>query len=480
MNDIPFDKNFDLVPGQVDEVMPGVRRILCNNPSPFTFKGTVSYIVGRGKVAIIDPGPDDAAHSRGAARRRARRDRDAHLRHPHPSRSFAAPCRAIKAATGAHGASAKARIAPRGRSHVGEAPRLDAANDTDFRPTARSPTARSSTATAGPIEAVTTPGHTANHMAFALREAHDALFSGDHVMAWSTPVVAPPDGAMGDYMASLAKLAKRDEPIYFPGHGAAVRNAPRFVAAYILHRKAREASIVEPPRQGRDRHSTDGRAIYIGLDPRLVRAAGLSVLAHLEDLVARGAVRDRRPAVDRGPLSLGRLSWPLACRSLPAWRLGLRGRLLLVASASLRARIRLSRCPRAGSGCARHWCRNRGGRSARPSARRCARRRGVGRTRSDDVVAEAHDRGARHRLDLAVAAAGLRRAVDHHAPLALVDRRRWRRRRRSAGWPRRSAARCRDRRRAAARRRRGRRSRRCRAGAAARSRRSAADRSGRW
>jgi glyoxylase-like metal-dependent hydrolase (beta-lactamase superfamily II) len=139
------------------------------------------------------------------------------------------------------------------------------------------------------IEALTTPGHTANHMAFALREA-DLIFSGDHVMAWSTSIVAPPDGAMSDYMASLEKLARRNEPIYLPGHGGAVQDAPRFVQSYIRHRQAREVSILRRLAKGAADIATLVRAIYIGIDPRLTGAAALSVLAHLEDLVARGVV----------------------------------------------------------------------------------------------------------------------------------------------------------------------------------------------
>jgi glyoxylase-like metal-dependent hydrolase (beta-lactamase superfamily II) len=132
-------------------------------------------------------------------------------------------------------------------------------------------------------------------MAFAFKEAN-VLFSGDHVMAWSTPVVAPPDGSMGDYMVSLQKLAARAEPVYFPGHGGVVRNAPRFVAAYILHRKAREASILNRLQSGESDIPALVSAIYANLDPRLVKAAGMSVLAHLEDLVARGAVQTSGPA----------------------------------------------------------------------------------------------------------------------------------------------------------------------------------------
>ena len=118
------------------------------------------------------------------------------------------------------------------------------------------------------IEAVATPGHTANHMAFAYQEAN-VLFSGDHVMAWSTPIVAPPDGAMSDYMASLDKLAQRSEPVYLPGHGGMVREAPRFVQHYIRHRQAREAAILRRLARGETDIPAIVRAIYIGLDLRL-------------------------------------------------------------------------------------------------------------------------------------------------------------------------------------------------------------------
>src|SRR5262249_9735304 len=138
-------------------------------------------------------------------------------------------------------------------------------------------------------EAIATPGHAANHMAFALGGT-DLLFSGDHVMAWSTPVVAPPDGSMGDYMASLHKIGARPETTYFPGHGGARTNAPAILQQYIRHRQGREAAILNQLARGESDIPTLVRAIYAGLDPRLMRAAGLSVLAHLEDLVARGQV----------------------------------------------------------------------------------------------------------------------------------------------------------------------------------------------
>jgi glyoxylase-like metal-dependent hydrolase (beta-lactamase superfamily II) len=286
-DDIPFDKSFDLAPETVEEVVPAVRRVLANNPSPFTFKGTVSYIVGRGRVAIIDPGPLDEAHI-AALLDAVRGETVTHIFVTHTHRDHSPAVPRIKAATGAM-VLAEGPHRPARPLHVGEAPRLDASNDTDFRPDRA---LRDGEVIAGPgwtIEAVATPGHTANHMAFALKEA-DLLFSGDHVMAWSTPVVAPPDGAMSDYMASLQKLARRSEPVYLPGHGGAVRDAPRFVAHYIRHRQAREASILHRLTKGEADIPTLVRAIYIGLDPRLVKAAGLSILAHLEDLVTRGLV----------------------------------------------------------------------------------------------------------------------------------------------------------------------------------------------
>jgi glyoxylase-like metal-dependent hydrolase (beta-lactamase superfamily II) len=295
-DDIPFDKRFDLPPDTVEEVVPGVRRVLCNNPSPFTYKGTVSYIIGRGQVAIVDPGPLDDAHSK-ALLDAVRGETVTHIFVTHTHRDHSPGVPAIKAATGALVLAEGPHRASR-PLNVGEAPRLDASNDADFRPDRALADGEVVTGNGFTIEAVTTPGHTANHMAFAYKEAN-LLFSGDHVMAWSTPVVAPPDGAMSDYMASLHKLVRRPEPIYLPGHGGAVRDAPRFVEHYIRHRQAREASLLHRLAKGEADIPTLVRAIYIGLDPRLIRAAGLSVLAHLEDLTTRGLVAtDGQPSIE--------------------------------------------------------------------------------------------------------------------------------------------------------------------------------------
>jgi glyoxylase-like metal-dependent hydrolase (beta-lactamase superfamily II) len=295
-DDIPFDRQFELPAGQVEKIAPGVRRLLADNPSPFTFKGTVSYIVGKGQVAIIDPGPLDEPHI-GALLAAVRGETVTHVFVTHTHRDHSPAAARIKAATGAL-VLAQGPHRPARALNVGEAPALDASNDTGFRPDRTLADGERVAGSGWTIEAVATPGHTANHMAFALREA-DLLFSGDHVMAWATPVVAPPDGAMSDYMASLQKLAQRSEPVYLPGHGGPVREAPRFVQHYIRHRRAREASVLRQLSEGETDIPTIVRAIYVGLDPRLVKAAGLSVLAHLEDLVARGLVAtDGAPSIE--------------------------------------------------------------------------------------------------------------------------------------------------------------------------------------
>jgi glyoxylase-like metal-dependent hydrolase (beta-lactamase superfamily II) len=290
--DIPFNKTLGLKPGLVDEIAPGIRRILVNNPGPFTFTGTLSYIVGRGKVAIIDPGPDDARHGQ-ALLDAVRGETVTHIFVTHTHRDHSPNVPRIKDATGATVYAEGPHRAAR-PLHIGEHNPLDSSGDHDFRPDV---TLRDGEIVKGDgwtIEAVTTPGHTANHMAYALKE-QNALFAGDHVMGWATSIVAPPDGAMGDYMASLHKLQQRSETTYYPGHGPTIPDALRFVDYYIEHRKAREDSILHRLEKGESDIPTLVRAIYIGIDPRLTGAAGLSVLAHLEDLVARCVVETDGP-----------------------------------------------------------------------------------------------------------------------------------------------------------------------------------------
>ncbi|MEJ2378452.1 MAG: MBL fold metallo-hydrolase [Pseudolabrys sp.] len=295
-DDIPFDKNLDLAPDTVDEVVPGVRRVMADNPGPFTFKGTMSYIIGRGNVAIVDPGPADERHT-AALLDAVAGETVTHIFVTHTHRDHSPGVPALQAVTGAtvyaEGPHRAARL-----MHIGEHNPLDSSGDRDFMPDVRFKDDEVAEGDGWAVEAVATPGHTANHMAFALK-GRDILFAGDHVMAWSTTIVAPPDGAMSDYMASLDKLAARPETVYLPGHGPAIHDAPRFVNYLILHRKAREASILHRLAKGATDIPTIVRAIYIGIDPRLTGAAGLSVLAHMEDLVVRGIVEtDGLPAID--------------------------------------------------------------------------------------------------------------------------------------------------------------------------------------
>src|SRR3954454_24593788 len=294
-DDIPFEKEFMRTPGKVEEVRPGVRRLLCNNPSPFTFKGTVSYIVGRGHVAIIDPGPLDEPHI-AALLDAIRGETVSHILVTHTHRDHSPAAARIKAVTGAK-TYGEGPHRPARPLRIGDAPRNESGGDIDFIPDVALADGDIVEGSGWKFEAVATPGHTANHMAFAL-EGTDVLFSGDHVMAWSTPVVSPPDGAMSDYMASLEKLLGRQEQVYFPGHGGAVKDAQQFVRHYIRHRRGREQSILHHLAKGEADIPTLVAAIYVGLDPRLVKAAGYSLLAHLEDLAARGRVAtDGAPSI---------------------------------------------------------------------------------------------------------------------------------------------------------------------------------------
>jgi glyoxylase-like metal-dependent hydrolase (beta-lactamase superfamily II) len=286
-DDIPFNRDFALQPGVVDEVRPGVRRILCNNPSPFTFTGTVSYIVGRGSVAIIDPGPDNEAHAR-ALLDAVKGETVTHIFVTHTHRDHSPNTARIKAATGATVYAEGTHRASR-PYYESEKISTESGADRDFRPDVQVKDGEIISGDGWALQAVATPGHTANHMAFAWPE-RKYMFIGDHVMGWSTSIVAPPDGSMIDYMASLQKLTQRDEDLYFSGHGPEIPDAVRYVRFLIRHRQAREGSILHRLAKGEADIATLVRAIYIGIDPRLTAAAGYSVLAHLEDLVGRGIV----------------------------------------------------------------------------------------------------------------------------------------------------------------------------------------------
>lgn len=284
---IEFDTRFEPAYGQAVEVAPGVRRLTVENPGPFTFHGTNSYIVGSDTLAVIDPGPEDDAHLKALLSAIGGRP-VSHVFVSHTHRDHSPLARKLADATGARIVAEGPHRSARAL-RIGETNPLDASADTDFSPDHALADDEVVEGDGWAIRTVLTPGHAANHAAFAL-EGTGILFSADHVMAWSTSIVAPPDGAMSDYMASLDKLSARDDRLYLPGHGGPVAKPSAFVRALRTHRRMRESAIVERLKAG-DRTIPDVvRAIYASTDPRLHGAAGLSVLAHLEDLAARGVV----------------------------------------------------------------------------------------------------------------------------------------------------------------------------------------------
>ena len=270
--DAPYDK--------LEEIEPGIGRVLAHNPSAFTFTGTQTYVVGTAEVAIIDPGPDDPVHVDAIVEAVGDRPMVA-IACTHTHRDHSPAARLLAQRTGA----AIVGCAPLSLESVG--PRADASFDGDYSPDRVLADEESVNVDGRELVAVSTPGHTSNHLCFAW---DDALFTGDHVMGWSTTVVVPPDGDMAAYMASLDKLRNRDDRIYFPAHGDPVTRPRQYVRSLIGHRLQRE-------RQIRTLVSERARAIpdivanaYPGLDPRLTAAAGGSVFAHLVDLERRGLV----------------------------------------------------------------------------------------------------------------------------------------------------------------------------------------------
>jgi len=285
-DELIFEGPREAAAGQLTRVSPLVRRLIANNPSPFTFTGTCSYLVGEEEVAIIDPGPLDEPHIE-ALLRAANGRRIAHILVTHTHRDHSPAAARIKAATGAPILGAHP-YRPR-PGLAGMLKGLDASHDLSYAPDLVLQEGARIEGRGYTLEAVATPGHAANHLCFALRE-ENCLFSGDHVMAWSTSIVAPPDGSMGDYMASLEKLRGRHEAIFWPGHGGPVREPQRWTRALAHHRRQREASILARVEAGDATVSQIVAKVYENLKPALVGAASLSTLAHLEDLVARGLV----------------------------------------------------------------------------------------------------------------------------------------------------------------------------------------------
>jgi glyoxylase-like metal-dependent hydrolase (beta-lactamase superfamily II) len=292
---IPFKRDFDPRYGELIRLSRLVRRITCNNPGPFTFTGTNTFVIGQGRVAVIDPGPDDIVHI-GAMLTALRGETIAAILVTHTHRDHSPGARLLKRETGAPIVGCGPYL-PARELLLDEINALDASNDLEHTPDQQLRDGGVYQGDGFSLVSVETPGHTMNHLAFALPE-EQALFSGDHVMGWSTTIVAPPDGAMRPYMASLEKLLDRNDTIFWPAHGGAIDAPQPFVRALIAHRRARETAIRDRLKAGDTKIETIVANIYQGLDPRLSGAAALSVFAHMEDLAARGDI------VSDGPLTL--------------------------------------------------------------------------------------------------------------------------------------------------------------------------------
>ena len=286
---IAFNRDFDPVYGAVEEVSPLIRRIVAKNPSPFTFTGTGTYIVGHGKVAVIDPGPDLESHV-SALKRALEGEEVTHILVTHTHSDHSPASAPLKAATGAP-------IYAFGPHATGRPDESDVEEGAD-RHFAPDITLRHGDVVEGhgwTMEAVHTPGHTSNHLCYAL-EQEKALFPGDHVMGWSTTVVSPPDGDMAAYLRSLKALLARDDRIYYPTHGTPIVDPKPFVRSLIHHREEREAEIMACLADGITRISDMVAHMYRDVPPYLHPAAARSVLAHLIHMTeARRVVTDGAP-----------------------------------------------------------------------------------------------------------------------------------------------------------------------------------------
>ncbi|MEM8918112.1 MAG: MBL fold metallo-hydrolase [Pseudomonadota bacterium] len=283
-----MDEKFDpanFPTGLAEQLEPLVVRVLAGNPSPYTYTGTQTYIVGnRTDRAVIDPGPAIGAHI-DAIMEAAGDAKISAIMCTHTHRDHSPAAAPLAARTGAPIIGCAALVLE------DDGPRADEAFDQSYRPDRVLVDGETLSGDGWTIEAVATPGHTSNHLCLAVQES-GAMFTGDHVMAWSTSVISPPDGDMADYMASLQKIYDRDDKVYYPAHGKPVDKPRQLVRGMMGHRKQRERQILKILEEGEAAIPDMVQKMYKGLDPRLFGAAGRSVLAHLLDLHNRNIVRE--------------------------------------------------------------------------------------------------------------------------------------------------------------------------------------------
>lgn len=284
MSAIPFIREFEFEYGRCDRLSERVRRVIANNPGAFTYTGTGVYIIGTGEVAVIDPGPALPEHE-AALDAALKGEQVTHVlvTHHHLDHSPLARSLADK-----HGAHVYAMSPPDVPPEGGEV-RMEAGDDSGFKPDLEIEDGDVFTGPDWTLRALHTPGHTSNHVCYALEEER-CLFSGDHVMGWSTSVVSPPDGSMGDYIAQLERVRAMDFAVIRPTHGTAIEDPRPFLDAYIEHRRTRERQILAELQAGRTRIRDMVASMYADVDKRLHPAAAHSVLAHMIHLVEQGRV----------------------------------------------------------------------------------------------------------------------------------------------------------------------------------------------
>lgn len=291
---IPYVREIDVDYGRCDQVSPLIRRVIANNPGPFTFVGTGTYIVGRGEVAVIDPGPNDPAHLEAILAATAG-ERVTHILITHHHSDHSPLAGPLKARTGAtiYGCAVVGAV----EADTGEV-KMEAGHDLDFRPDVSLCGGGQVKGAGWTIEAIPTPGHTSNHICYALAE-ENALFSGDHIMGWSTTVITPPDGDMTDYLESLARIRARGFDTLWPTHGPPVREVDAFIAAYQDHRQERIDQILRALEAGPARIGELVPRLYADVDKRLHPAAARSMLAAMIHLVRKRAIEtDGEPGPD--------------------------------------------------------------------------------------------------------------------------------------------------------------------------------------
>jgi glyoxylase-like metal-dependent hydrolase (beta-lactamase superfamily II) len=279
---IPFVREMEFAYGKLDAVAPGLRRMVVENPGGFTFYGTNTYVVGTGEVAVLDPGPTNPAHL-AALLDALSGESVTHILLTHTHMDHSPAAKPLKEATGAKTYG----FGPHGMGKLDEGIKVEEGGDMEFAPDVKLSHGDKINGGDWEVEAVYTPGHTSNHLCFALPE-QKALITGDHVMGWSTSVISPPDGDMAKYMMSLDLLVERGDEILWPAHGPAITDPQPFLKEFIAHRQAREVQITACIADGLHDIPTMVKRMYAEVDIKLHRPAAMSVLAHLQHMVATG------------------------------------------------------------------------------------------------------------------------------------------------------------------------------------------------